>query len=318
MKKILILVMSCRLPYYRDREREIADTFANPILKGEFPEMDLWFFNSGTKNCHDTSTHRIFVEVDDRRDRTFQKVCKTLKYVNDNPEVFGKYDYVVRLNISTVLNPKRLRMFVDHLEDDSHIWTCTSYNQNWVADGIPFFGGECYILSRKNVDLILRFYDVNKKEFDRYEQLKGDSSFACDDGWMTIGFSKIFRDSYQEMLRTFGIVYEPTQKLNHTDMYPTHIAICHKTSYTNEGRNINAKELDKTHIFDEDDRIKRRLIWDAIVQDESMEDSDEWWDYFKTNILDKECRSTLDRNVENGYCTKDELFDKWKSIKKKQ
>ena len=52
MKKILVLVMSCRLPYYRDREREIADTFANPILKGEFPEMDLWFFNSGTKNCH--------------------------------------------------------------------------------------------------------------------------------------------------------------------------------------------------------------------------------------------------------------------------
>ena len=42
--------MSCRLPYYRDREREIADTFANPILKGEFPEMDLWFFISGTKN----------------------------------------------------------------------------------------------------------------------------------------------------------------------------------------------------------------------------------------------------------------------------
>ena len=120
------------------------------------------------------------------------------------------------------------------------------------------------------------------------------------------------------MLRTFGIVYEPTQKLNHTDLYPTHIAICHKTSYNSEGRNINARELDKTHIFDEDDRIKRRLIWDAILQDESMKDSDEWWNYFKNNILDKECRSTLDRNDENGYCTKDELFDKWKSSKKKQ
>lgn len=306
-KKILILVMSCTLPYYRKKEKSIRETWAKPILEGKEPNVDLWFFNSGTKDCHDEKTHRIFVNADDRRDRTFQKLSKTLIYVNNHKDIFD-YDYIIRINISSVPNIKLFKELIEHIKDDD-LWTSTSFNQPWVANHAPFFSGECFILTPNMINDIIEFYQINKNYFDKLEEDKqSDTKLCCDDGWLTEIFYRRYKDEYTKHLKTYGIVYEPFVDLKYIDKYKDHLVICFKTDDCN-----NTYVVDKHPQNEDTDQKKREIISEIILNSEIPNN---WWNYFSENIFDKECRSGLLRS-EEVFCSKQSLIEKWEEYKRK-
>lgn len=314
-KKILILVMTCNLPQYRRKERSIRETWAKPVLEGKYPNVDLWFFTSAAKDaCVDTEKHRIFIDADDRRDRTFQKLCKTLLYIDSHKDIFGEYDYIVRVNISSVLNTERLLQLVDSLNgNEPLVWSSTSFTQPWVARHAPFFSGECFMLPRFAVNIVKAAYARLRTELDKLEADKTPgTSYVTDDGWLTTVFESFWKKAYPTHLRTWGIVYEPFPTLRQTERYADHIVITHKTDYLTDdpGTSKNTADLDRHPKYEDVDEKKREDIW-RVLESADLSDSEEWLKRFNSAILDKECRNTMVRAAENGYCDKEKLVKDW-------
>lgn len=305
-KKILILVMTCNLDYYRPKERVIRETWAKSILEGKVSNVDLWFFSGGDENCIDTINHRIFVKCNDGRFHTFPKLCKTLTCIDNYEDIFHGYDYVVRVNISTVLNISLIKEFVRHISDPDEIWFSTSFNQPWICNHLPFLSGECFFLSQKQKEILLSFYNNYKKQFDDLEigEHKDDVNLLCDDGWITKIFADFYGESYLDKINCFGIVYEPFPELHFQEKYNTHLCITYKSDDSSDTILRDNHPINLDVDLEKCKEISSQIRFDVPVW---------WYDYWRDNIKNKECLSSLHRCEDNFITLKEvkERFVRW-------
>lgn len=295
--------MSCNADYYRAKEQVIRETWGKDILDGKVENVDLWFFTGGEKNKIDEENHIIYVKVNDSRYHTFQKFCKTVLEIIDNVDLF-KFDYLVRVNISTYVNVPALRCVINHQTDVLDILVGTIFVQPWVCNHLPFLSGEMFLFSLAHLKIILTYYLKNKNVFDSSEvgEYENSTELLCDDGWVTKIFADIYGTAYLKKINAFGLWYEPYKDIHFQDRYKDFIAISYKSDDM-----YDTIATDKNPINNDIDIEKCHKIH-QVFEDLKCEYGDEWYEHWEKDIKNKFCRSSLHRR-ENAYC--DLKFVKW-------
>ena len=91
--KCLILCMGCNDPYYLKQWDNIKQTWAKPILNGEYPDLDILMYTSSGTNEYalDNKNHTLFVPANDSLTGTFEKTYKVIQALN---MLNIDYDYI--------------------------------------------------------------------------------------------------------------------------------------------------------------------------------------------------------------------------------
>lgn len=278
--------MLCNLPQYKEKEELIRQTWAKPVLDKEIEGVDLYFFTSGDENKIDNDNHKIYVKASDLRDRTFQKVMKTIELVNENNI---EYDYIVRVNVSTYLNVRLLREVIQNSPESSYLYSGTVFMQPWICNKLPFMSGEYLVLSKANIDIALDFYHKNIDHFNKLENdPRTDTKWVCDDGWFTIAYSKFYQGNYLNNLHSLGLVFlngKSSEGLKYEKEIRTWPAICYKTCSLNEDI-----DLDRYPVYDEEDKAKLLMIHEYVQKNE-INDLRSWYINYIIDIYDSACYS---------------------------
>lgn len=191
MRKILILVMSCNIPFFTEEERIVREeSYGKSVLSGEYPDIDFWSYTASTDDKYhvDKEQHILQVPSDDTLYGTFEKTQKALSLLR----TLGiEYDYILRTNCSTYVVCDLLRAFVDGIPDnDLRIFASCIYSTNTGSGPEPW---DLYALG--NAMLIPKFWcdiitDTNIDELkskDRTPQQETEKSIYCVDD-NAIGF----------------------------------------------------------------------------------------------------------------------------------
>jgi len=287
--RILILVMLCNLPQYKEREEDIRETWAKETLEGKYSNIEVWFFTSGEENKIDVENHKIYVRANDGRDRTFQKLMKTLFLINPK-----SYDWIVRVNVSTYLNVNLIDKILQHSPSEEFLYAGTLFSQPWILDKMPFLSGEYMIFHKTQVDILKKFYKANQDFFDKLEEdPRTDTNGICDDGWITKCFSMVWKAEkdiweYSKRIHSLGLLYECDKVLSKEPKidYNKIPGICFKTM-TQEDDKVN---LDKNPIHSKEDISKLYEIdYQCKTAPISGDILDEWYKWYVLNVYDKLC-----------------------------
>ena len=291
--KILVLVMSCNRPQYTEKEEDIKNTWGKDVLDGKYDNIDLWFFTSGQEDHIDKENHKIYTKCSDLRDRTFQKLMKTIY----NVEKAGiEFDWILRVNTSTYINIELVDKIVQYSPNDEFIYSGTIFCQPWILNKMPFLSGEYLIIPKKHVQILKKFYETNKDYFDKLENdPRTDTKWVCDDGWITTCVSKAYKadKDFWNMSRNIhatGICFynenvvpdpegENIETCREIAMVP---GTCYKTVFDKD------PDLDKNPVHQELDKIKLYAIHE-ICKKYKPEDLDEWYKWYILNVYDKWC-----------------------------
>lgn len=295
-EKILVLVMSCNLPQYKQKEEDIKKTWAKDILDKKYDNIDLWFFTAGNYDMLDVEGHKIYTDCNDHRDRTFQKLMKTINNVEANNL---EYDWILRVNISTYINIELIDMIVQYSPSKEFLYAGTLFSQPWILNRLPFLSGEYLLLSKDSIELMKRFYNVNKEYFDKLENdPRTDTKWVCDDGWITTCFNKVYKAEkdaweYGKRIHSLGLLMYNDEDIHIPDTkdYKNKTGICMLSSVPG----INYKtmidgdpNLDVNPIHDEVDRKKLYRIHE-IVQENKVKDLSLWYKWYILNVYDQWC-----------------------------
>lgn len=156
MKKILILSMSCNNDFFINEEAVVRDTWAKPIIDGEYPHIKYISYRGGyEKNSYSKSEYCLKLNVEDDLQHTFKKTYFAMSMALKN---FGDFDYIFRTNTSTYVNVRLLDAFVQALDNDDVTWCGETYSLSEMCSPYPLCltpRGNCILMSRKMVDVIL-------------------------------------------------------------------------------------------------------------------------------------------------------------------
>jgi hypothetical protein len=291
--KILVLVMSCNLPQYKEKEEDIRQTWGKDILEKKYDNIDLWFFTAGEHDMIDVEKHKIYTKCSDLRDRTFQKLMKTIYNVEANRI---EYDWILRVNTSTYINIELIDKILQHSPSEEWIYAGTMFCQPWILNKMPFLSGEYLIISRAHVEVLKKFYKTNKAYFDKLENdPRTNTKWVCDDGWITTCFAKAYKaesDFFElsKRVHAAGIAFWTRDILpddqGNADPECKEIAwspaTCFKTMLEED------PDLDKNPIHQKLDHNKLYGIH-RIVQRYKPEDLEEWYKWYILNVYDKWC-----------------------------
>ena len=291
--KILVLVMSCNRPQYLEKEQVVRDTWGKDVLDKKYDNIDLWFFTSGEEDKVDRENHKIFTKCSDLRDRTFQKLMKTL-YIVEKENL--EYDWILRVNTSTYINIELVDKILQHSPSDEYMYSGTMFCQPWILNKLPFLSGEYLVLSKKYIQILKKFYETNKAYFDKLENdPRTDTKWVCDDGWITTCMSKVYKAdkdfwNYSKVVHSTGICFYNKNMIpdpdgdNQDDC--REIAwcpgICYKTCFEGD------PDLDIDPIHQDLDISKARVIHEICERYKPV-DIDEWYKWYILNVYDKWC-----------------------------
>ena len=156
-KKIVVLVMSCQDPFFKKEEMVCRDTWAKPILKGQYDNIEYYSYVGGCERSYvDFHDHRIYCKSGDGIFETYQKTYEVFKLL-DRFDI--EYDYIFRTNTSTVVNVGLLDAFINSGLNDECVYCGELY-----TIGLPcpltnsiYARGNSVILSRHLIDVIMDF-----------------------------------------------------------------------------------------------------------------------------------------------------------------
>jgi len=153
MKKILILVMSCKDEFFQEQEKFIDQTWGKDVLEGKYPNIKIMKYHGGEDKNEITSTE-MKLHCEDDINNTFKKTYLAFslakKYMN--------YDYIFRVNTSTYVNIDLLNNFVQNLKTDDVLWCAELYSLSESMTPFPLnlFGrGNALLFSSYLIDIIL-------------------------------------------------------------------------------------------------------------------------------------------------------------------
>lgn len=148
MKKILILVMSCKDKFFIEQEAYINNTWGKDIIEGKYPNISLMKYRGGEPNNY-INNDVLYLHCEDDINNTFKKTYVALSILKDK---FNDYDYIFRVNTSTYVNVPLLNAFVQSLENDKTLWCAELYSLSEAMTPFPL-----YLFGRGNALLISKF-----------------------------------------------------------------------------------------------------------------------------------------------------------------
>lgn len=157
MKKLLIVCMSCNDDFFTEQEKVIKETWAGPIIKGDYPGVDFLIYKGDVSlenHKYTRSKNMLVVRCEDDLDHTYKKTYYALSLIDR----YFDYDYVFRTNTSTFVNVPLLYEFVQNIDNDEIYWTSELYSLSEAFTPYPLclFGrGNGMLLSKNLVKRIL-------------------------------------------------------------------------------------------------------------------------------------------------------------------
>lgn len=148
--------MSCNDDFFIGQEKVIKETWAGPIIKGEYPGIDFLIYRGDTsleKHKLIKSENLLLLRCEDNLQNTYKKTHYALSLIDKNFE----YDYIFRTNTSTFVNVPLLYEFIQDL-DDEVLWTSELYSLSESMTPYPLYlygRGNGILLSKKLVQRIL-------------------------------------------------------------------------------------------------------------------------------------------------------------------
>ena len=204
-RKILVLVMSCNQKHFVDGEAVVRETWAKPILEGEYENIDFYSYTGGNdKQYVNKDEHRVYCMSGDGIYETHQKTVECIALLLKNGIDF---DYIFRTNTSTVTNVGLLDAFVNTIEDDSVVWGGELY-----SIGVPcpfsdslYIRGNSIILSKKLCGIIL----------DWTKYLRIPRIYFADDNLIgnILNTYHILRfEDYRNFIKSYGFAWYKSEK----------------------------------------------------------------------------------------------------------
>lgn len=155
MKKILMLTMSCNIPYYQALLGAVRNTWAHPLIRNKYPNIT-WFSYTSCDERHpkpivDFEEHMIYVDSGDGIYDTYEKTQQAYRMIKDKID----FDYVIRTNTSVFVNIENMLKRLESVENHQVIGRCINsvlYEPNskeireefWLIHGF-FFGMNKYL-----------------------------------------------------------------------------------------------------------------------------------------------------------------------------
>lgn len=161
MKSILILNMCNRYDFYGHMVEIIENTWAKPIIDGEYPNIkyysvgclkkeDVEKTEHRCKGIIDEECHSIFLPIVDEFVQTFDKYIMMLKTIKS---MAAEYDYIMIVNPCVYVHVALLDKFVQNIKDDDHRIFCGRIYAPKYSCGpyeYSYYGGlESLLLSRR-------------------------------------------------------------------------------------------------------------------------------------------------------------------------
>ena len=149
--------MSCNDNFFIEQEKVIKETWASPIIKGEYKNIDFLIYRGDTslkKHKFIKSENTLLLRCEDNLQNTYKKTHYALSLIDKNFD----YDYVFRTNTSTFVNVPLLNEFVQTIDNDEVLWTSDLYSLSESMTPYPLYlygRGNGILLSRKLVKRIL-------------------------------------------------------------------------------------------------------------------------------------------------------------------
>lgn len=206
--KILVLVMSCNNEHFIEQEKVVRETWAKPILDGEYDNIEYYSYTASKSGNEwmDKKNHVIYCSGGDSIWETYQKTISCLKILKKNRV---QYDFIYRTNTSTVLNVGLLNALVQTLDKNTkEIWGGEIY-----AVGVPcpdyynaYMRGNSIILNKGHIDFIL--------DMDKY--IRVPSEFFADDnviGMLLNLRSYLSYDVPAYWLKSYGFAWYKSSKI---------------------------------------------------------------------------------------------------------
>jgi len=162
-RKVVILSMTCNNPQYADMEKAILDTWAGPVIRGEVPNTEFWFYTAATDRLPAgvyPEEHKIRVDAGDAIENTYSKTMAVFDMLDEKGM---KYDYIVRTNTSTWINVPLTRDFIANLHDDSVMWTGELEACFWSK--MRFYGQGSFLIMSRTVTR--RFKDYRHYDWEK-------------------------------------------------------------------------------------------------------------------------------------------------------
>jgi hypothetical protein len=127
-KNILILSMSCNIPYFKTLLATVKDTWAKPIIQNKYKNVK-WFGYTACDNKHpiqhiDWEEHMIYVDCPDDINHTYEKTQKAYEMIKNEGVDF---DYVVRTNTSVFVNVNKLIEYTKRIHNDDILGIVVRY-----------------------------------------------------------------------------------------------------------------------------------------------------------------------------------------------
>src|SRR5574344_2024633 len=121
MKKIIILVMKCNIPFFIREEEIDRETWAKGVISNYYPNIK--YFSYTSSDCGKTylKGNEIYCNSRDDYEHTAEKTYEAFKYVNENMD----YDYIFRTNTNNYINIDLLNKFINNIDNNDTIWSST-------------------------------------------------------------------------------------------------------------------------------------------------------------------------------------------------
>ena len=236
--KLIILSMSCDLPFFVDEEQVVLETWAKDIVDGKYPDVSFYFIR--TSENERIEGNYIYVNTEDSFFNTFEKNVRAFEMLNENNI---DYDFILRTNLSTYINiPAVVNIINSYIIPD-----CLVKN---------FFGGE--LLSTVTGGQELLFFRGNFMLFNRIQIkfiLKNKNfkhTTETDDAVIGTIFSGYF--VYQPL--KFGLLYSysgySSTTIKFDDIDSSYVYVSYRYCYDKN----NDAPIDKNYKFEYDIRKK--------------------------------------------------------------
>ena len=232
--KILILLMSCGQPLYKQEEQACRDTFLKDAEAQGIP----YFFYSGT-DAKETSMnqefHTMLLPVQDNLGSTSLKTIMAFTAALEMDD----WDYILKTNVSTWLDIPKIVEAVDKGEgrEDRNIYG-GRFLANKYSLNAPFPRGNFMILSRS---LVTGIVSQSGKMLLSDRMPRTDDTFLCFS--MYYYLQKVCGDNYHDHLMEIPSVNTWTQQIQNAPEWTDAISIRCKDETVKENTPDNMRKV---------------------------------------------------------------------------
>lgn len=154
--KLVILAMSCNLPFFVKEEELVKETWGKDIVENKYEDVSLYFLKSDENER--IEGNYIYVNSGDDILHTMQKTMKGIHMLLDNGIEF---DFLIRTNLSTYINIDVIRQFIyGDMLPNYQDWSGTLFTSEVVSTGKKYGPrGNFLFTNRGIINSIIYLYD---------------------------------------------------------------------------------------------------------------------------------------------------------------